>query len=128
MHAATDITGFGLFGHAVEIADNSGVTISIDTSAAPVFDGAYELAVEGIYSGGSKRGCAALGERVQVGDSADDAKVRMFFDAETSGGLLVALPEAGVEAAIARVRDAGSTAVATVGTVVAREDAAVRVS
>lgn len=127
VHAATDITGFGLFGHALEMADNSDATIEIDCAAAPVIDGAEPLAKEGIHSGGSKRGAAALGERVQIEDSADAARVRMFFDAETSGGLLVAIRAADAEAVCARLEAAGAPCAVVVGSVVARGAAAVRV-
>ncbi len=125
VHAATDITGFGLFGHSVEIADNSNVTLVIDVASAPVIEGGYELAAEHIHSGGSKRGCSALGDRVKVESSADDARVRMFFDAETSGGLVLAVSEADVDDAVRRLRDAGAPCAEVVGTVAARGDAAV---
>lgn len=125
VHAATDITGFGLFGHSVELGDNSNATVVIDLESAPVIEGAMELANQEIHSGGSKRGRAALGDRVQIAAGVDEARVRMFFDAETSGGLLVALPESQVDAALVRLRDAGAAGAGIVGHVRARGDAAV---
>jgi len=91
-HACTDITGFGLVGHARNIAKSSKVTLRIELSAAPIFDGALDLARAGTLSGGSKRGRAALADVVSVRAGLDEALVNLVFDAETSGGLLIVIP------------------------------------
>lgn len=88
-HAATDVTGFGLVGHAYNIARASGVTLSIETAQVPLFGRALELSAGGHNSGGAKRGRAHLGEHVEMAAGLDDARVRLMFDAETSGGLLI---------------------------------------
>jgi selenide,water dikinase len=92
--AATDITGFGLAGHAKNIAAASGVTIAIDLARLPVFPGALELVRRGFASGAAKRGRAALADEVKIRSGLDEALVNLVFDAETSGGLLIAIAEA----------------------------------
>ena len=94
VNAATDVTGFGLVGHARNVAAASGVTVCFDTTALPIFPGALELARDGVVSGGSGRGKAALGEVVRIDPGVDQAIVDISFDAETSGGLLIFVAEA----------------------------------
>ncbi|MEZ6004887.1 MAG: selenide, water dikinase SelD [Planctomycetota bacterium] len=93
-HAATDITGFGLIGHAHNIARASHVTLEFDAAALPLFPGALELARKNVLSGGSARGRAAIGSDVRWQPGVEETLVRLLFDAETSGGLLIAVPEA----------------------------------
>jgi selenide,water dikinase len=92
-HAATDVTGFGLVGHAANVCRASGVTLAVETARVPLFPGALELARRGHFSGGAKRGRAALGAEVAIGAGVDEALAGLCFDAETSGGLLVFVPE-----------------------------------
>jgi selenide,water dikinase len=90
-HACTDITGFGLIGHSINIARASDLTFAIDTSTVPLFGDVLALAERGLYSGGSKRGRQTLGDDVAIGGGIDEALVGLFFDAETSGGLLIVI-------------------------------------
>jgi selenide,water dikinase len=90
--ACTDVTGFGLVGHALNVARASGLTIEIETAALPLFEGALELARRGLFSGGAKRGRTTLAAEVELAANLDDARVGLCFDAETSGGLLIAIP------------------------------------
>lgn len=90
--AATDITGFGLVGHARNVARASGVRLAFDATALPIWPGALDLARAGVVSGGSKRGRAQIGDDVLVGAGVDPALVALVFDSETSGGLLIAVP------------------------------------
>jgi len=92
--ACTDITGFGLTGHARNIALASGVTLRFHTGALPLFPHAQELARQGVVSGASGRGKANLREVVSIAPEADRAIVDICFDAETSGGLLIVIPAA----------------------------------
>ena len=92
-HAATDITGFGLVGHAYNIAKASKVTLRFDTQDLPMFPGAVALARDGVISGGSGRGREAIGEHVSIGKGVDSTIADILFDAETSGGLLICIPE-----------------------------------
>ena len=91
-NACTDVTGFGLNGHASNIARASGHTLRFDLSALPIFKGARDLAAKGILSGGVERGKSALGSEVKTPAGADRALVDITYDAETSGGLLITIP------------------------------------
>jgi selenide,water dikinase len=90
-HACTDVTGFGLVGHAKNIASASGVTIRFDLDSLPIFPGALELVRQGVVSGASQRGRTAMKDVVSIRKGADEALVKLVFDAETSGGLLIAV-------------------------------------
>ena len=90
-HACTDITGFGLNGHARNIALASDVTIRIELGSVPIFPGARDLAAKGIVSGGTCRGKDALSDVVHVAAGLDEALVDIAYDAETSGGLFIVL-------------------------------------
>jgi selenide, water dikinase len=89
--AATDVTGFGLLGHARNLGRASSVTLQLDAGRLPIFERALEFAAQGVASGGSKRNREALLAEVRVEASAPDALATLAFDAETSGGLLVAI-------------------------------------
>jgi len=91
-HACTDITGFGLLGHAMNVARASDLTLVLELGNVPVFDGALELARKGLFSGGAKRGRKALGDDVAIADGLEEAHVSLLFDAETSGGLMIVVP------------------------------------
>jgi selenide,water dikinase len=119
--ACTDITGYGLVGHASNVAEASGVTMRFELSSLPLQTGALDLARHGVLSDGTKRGKAALGDVVLAGPGSDDALVNICFDAETSGGLLIVVDPAkaaDLEAALA----ARSVSVHAVGEAVARTD------
>jgi selenide,water dikinase len=126
-NACTDVTGFGLAGHARNIGAASGVTLRIDLESVPLFEGVLGLAAEGFCSGGSKRGRAALGAEVAVGDGLDEALVALAFDAETSGGLLIAVAEVNGAALEAALAERGVMA-ARIGAVVEATGAAVELS
>ncbi len=91
--AATDITGFSLLGHGVELADASGVGLKIHLPAIPRISGARQYAQQGFYPGGSANNQAHFGPRVNFADSIDTYDQMLLFDAQTSGGLLMAVPE-----------------------------------
>jgi len=90
--AATDITGFGLLGHAANIARASEVVLHLEAGNLPLYPGAKELAQQGIFSGAAGRGRENLGAFVSFGDNTPEWLADMAFDAETSGGLLVCVP------------------------------------
>ena len=92
-HAATDVTGFGLVGHGLNIARASGLCLEIRTADVPLFPGALELARKGTFSGGMKKSRTALKDEVEIGSGLEEALVGLMFDAETSGGLLIVVPE-----------------------------------
>jgi len=112
VHACTDITGFGLIGHASEMAVGSGVTIDIDAAAVPLLEGVLPL-VSGNRSGGLASNRAHFGPGVERGPGVSDDLMDLFFDPQTSGGLFVAVPESVASAAATRLPQ-GSVAVGRV--------------
>ncbi len=91
-HAATDVTGFGLLGHAHEVASRSGVRLVLESDALPALPGALELAAGGVRTGGDRRNREYAAHHVDVG--CDSALEALAYDPQTSGGLLIALPAA----------------------------------
>ena len=91
-NAVTDVTGFGLLGHAYELASRSGVALRIEAASLPVLAGALELAGQGVRTGGDRRNRDYVGDALTV-DGASEAQVALAFDPQTAGGLLVSLPE-----------------------------------
>ena len=114
VHAATDVTGFGIMGHGAEMA-GGGLTLHLEAKAIPVFEGALELARNGMVSAGCKRGRENLEGRYALADGVGQGLADIMFDAETSGGLLIALPEDRAAEAERRLRDAGTSCAAVVG-------------
>ncbi len=109
VHACTDITGFGLIGHATEMADASGCTVTIEVNGVPLLGGALEL-VDDNTPGGGRTNRDHFGARVSIGPKLDPRRVQLLFDPQTSGGLLVAVAEPFAAAALARVSAAGVAA------------------
>jgi selenide,water dikinase len=91
-NAVTDVTGFGLIGHSFELAERSGVAVELDAPSLPALPGALELADAGVRTGGDGRNRDFAGAAVTV-DGASDGQVALAYDPQTSGGLLIALPE-----------------------------------
>lgn len=92
VHSVTDVTGFGLAGHAWEMARGSGVAIELHVSDLPVFSNVRELARQGFVTGGAKANQAYVGRALHQGHGTD-VDLAIVLDPQTSGGLLVALPE-----------------------------------
>jgi selenide, water dikinase len=90
-HAATDVTGFGLLGHLAEMLDASGVGAKV--GEVPVIEGVAELLEAGYYPGGSERNLESVRPRVK----GDLERLSLLADAQTSGGLLVAVPDRGLD-------------------------------
>jgi selenide,water dikinase len=95
LNSATDITGYGLLGHAEELARNSGVALQISLGLVPLLPGAHEYARQGIFPGGLGRNRDYLlgGGSVRLAPELEHAQAQLLFDPQTSGGLLFALPE-----------------------------------
>lgn len=107
VHAATDVTGFGLLGHLHNMLAASGVAAEIDAASLPLLPRALELAERGAIAGGTKRNREALAEHVRFAASVPEALRMLCCDAQTSGGLLIAVPAdraAALLAALARER------------------------
>lgn len=90
--AATDVTGFGLLGHLHEMAHGSGLTARVAAASVPLLPGARELAAAGVVPGGSKRNADYFGRWVRFADSVEAPERVLLCDAQTSGGLLMAVP------------------------------------
>ncbi len=112
IHAATDVTGFGLAGHAVEIAQRSGAGIEIDLGALPVLPGVLALLADGVKAGGLGRNrshYSSLPDGVSVDAAADPLLTELAFDPQTSGGLLFAVSEDEADALIDAFAAAGES-------------------
>jgi selenide, water dikinase len=120
-HAATDVTGFGLAGHACEMAEGGGVTIEIDAGALPRIEGAGPLAVPRYYTRASKGNREFLEGRLRIEPGADPVGVEFAFDAQTSGGLLIAVDPNHVGRLVEELQGRGALAAAVVGRVVERQ-------
>lgn len=92
VHAVTDVTGYGLAGHGWEIAERSGVTLVINSSALPLYPGALEIAQSGHRTGGDLRNRIYVGENLT--SRANEAHIALCMDPQTSGGLLAAVSPA----------------------------------
>jgi selenide,water dikinase len=115
-NAVTDITGFGLIGHALEMARASRVTLRLIAEHLPITPGAIELARTGATSGASRRNRAFAGHKVNVSTRVPEEIAALAFDAETSGGLLISLDAAKAEALHSALREEGVIA-AKIGTI-----------
>ena len=125
VHACTDVTGFGLCGHAYEMAEASGVTLRLEAAALPLLPDARELAGRGELTGGCRRNRSYLADKLEIAAGLPADLVEVALDPQTSGGLLIAvapayaarllddLQAAGVEAAaiVAEAERAGARAV-----------------
>jgi selenide,water dikinase len=90
---ATDVTGFAFLGHAWEMACASNVTIEIESAKVPLIKGALELAAAGLMTGADKTNREYVGEDVAIDDSLDPNLIKLFFDPQTAGGLLLAIAD-----------------------------------
>lgn len=97
LHGCTDITGFGLIGHACEMAEGSGVQIELASGAVPLFDQVLDMARLGIIPAGSYRNQDFFGPRVAADDDLEPGMLDALYDPQTSGGLLIAAPAADVD-------------------------------
>lgn len=109
VHACTDVTGFGLIGHATEMARASGCVVVIDVAAVPMLEGALDL-VEANTPGGGRTNHQHFGGGVEAAGGLDPRRVQLLYDPQTSGGLLAAVAPEAVEAALAAWTRAGVTA------------------
>jgi selenide,water dikinase len=91
VHALTDVTGFGLLGHAWEMAEGSGVSMRIAAGAVPLLEGVIELAREDVAPGGTRANLAWVGEHVRFAEELEAAMRLILADAQTNGGLLAAV-------------------------------------
>lgn len=125
VHAATDVTGFGLAGHGLGMTRGSDggegtIALCVELAALPLYPGARALAASGLTCGGAQANRRAYRSRVGSTAPLSAADEELIFDPQTSGGLLVALPAAKADAALRALRDAGIEAAARIGEVIER--------
>jgi selenide,water dikinase len=118
-HAATDVTGFALLGHAWEMARASGVTIEIESERVPLIAGALELAGQGLLTSGDKTNRLYVGDDIDIGVEVSQPLASLFFDPQTAGGLLIAIDPARADALVARLGEIYTDA-ALIGRIAAR--------
>jgi selenide,water dikinase len=123
IHACTDISGFGLVGHAAELAAASGVTLDIQVAGVPLLPGVLDL-VAGNVPGGGRTNQEHFGGQVRQAEGLDAGMVHLLYDPQTSGGLLLAVAPEHEPAAARELARAGVPA-RRVGAVLARQDAAI---
>lgn len=96
-HACTDVTGFGLLGHAYEMAKASEVTLNVDSKRVPLLPDVLELIADGMLTRGDKNNRIYVGETVRISADVSGAMQSALFDPQTAGGLLISLEEEKVE-------------------------------
>lgn len=104
VHACTDVTGFALLGHSLEMAQGSGVTVHLKAQAVPYYEEAYEMADMGFIPAGAYRNRDFAESGVRVVGAVARALQDIFYDPQTSGGLLCAVPAVEAEACLAELR------------------------
>jgi selenide,water dikinase len=105
VHAMTDVTGFGLLGHAAEMAAQSDATLVVDAAALPELPQARHFAEAGAITGGGGRNVEQLAGRVRLPDGIDEATHALLFDPQTSGGLLISVPADGADSLCAAIAE-----------------------
>lgn len=125
--AVTDITGFGLLGHASEIAEGTGVSLTIRAKNVPILPGTRELAENNVVPGGTKKNRNWLKDAVSYGESVDEIEQLILCDAVTSGGLLISLPAKEAEDYVRVLHEKGINAATVIGDVTEKKDKAIYV-
>jgi selenide,water dikinase len=123
-HAATDVTGFGLAGHAFEMAEGSGVTLVLELSRLPLLPGAERLARARHLTRASATNAAYVADGLRIEGRPDPLRLEFFYDAQTSGGLLISVPGDRADSLVAAARAGGMYATCVVGEVIERADKA----
>ena len=117
VHALTDVTGFGLAGHALELARGAGVQVNIDWPQVPLLDGVTELAAQGMVTGASGRNWASYGDQITLPEGFDPMARALLTDPQTSGGLLVTCSPEAVDGVLRAFHDGGFEAARVIGEV-----------
>jgi selenide, water dikinase len=115
VHACSDVTGYGILGHALEMASGSGVTLIIESAKMPLLRGAPRLAEKGYITGGCKRNRDYLQDKITIDGSIREGLVEVALDPQTSGGLLIALAKRHTAKLIEELVAAGIKEAAEVG-------------
>ncbi|MBM4065177.1 MAG: selenide, water dikinase SelD [Planctomycetes bacterium] len=126
--ACTDITGFGLMGHAYELAEASKVTLSFFAGRIPIFDGCERYVKMGLMPGVSKLSKKYLKNAIRIDPRVREELVDVLFDAQTSGGLLISIPKGKADMLCAKLKERGALTYDVVGEVCERGDVSIIVT
>ena len=124
VHAATDVTGFGISGHAMEMAQGSQATLEIEVAALPLMDEALEMYHKGMRTGVNRKNRELVAAQTEIVAQLPAWHEEILFDPQTSGGLLVALPAAQADPLLEALGAAGVTAAVRIGQVTALDGGA----
>jgi selenide,water dikinase len=114
---ATDITGFGLAGHLLEMAQGSNVTIAIELDRLPLFLGVEKVVDKKFYNRANKTNRAYVSDHLLIEGQPNETRMEIFFDAQTSGGLLISVPAERCELLVAKLKEKGTIVAAVIGEV-----------
>ncbi len=117
VNAATDVTGFALAGHSLEMAEGSNVTLAIDLAKLPLIAGIEHLDVARFRTRASKTNREYTEAHTQFEGTPDSRRREFFYDAQTSGGLLISVPAAKADALVKQLQEAQTPAAAVIGEV-----------
>jgi selenide,water dikinase len=126
VHACTDVTGFGILGHALEMSRGSAVGIDLDFSALPFYPNAMEMYRKGENTGSNGANRRLVERFLQISLDLADHEEQVLFDPQTSGGLLVSVPEPQGESLVEQLRAAGVGAAALIGRVTGGPEPGIR--
>lgn len=115
VHACSDVTGFGILGHALGMASGSGITLVIESAKLPLLKGAPRLAEKGYVTGGCKRNQDYLADKMTIEKSIREGLVQVALDPQTSGGLLIAVAKRHAAKLLEDLRDAGIAQATEIG-------------
>jgi selenide,water dikinase len=118
-HAATDVTGFALMGHAWELARASNVTLELEAARVPLIPGAFELAAQGLLTSGDKTNRQYVGDDVRLSETVNPTLASLLFDPQTAGGLLISIAPDRADVLLARLHERYADA-AVIGRAIAR--------
>jgi selenide,water dikinase len=127
VHACTDITGFGLLGHASEMANGAGLSFRLSYSQIPVLPGAKDYAAMGMVPAGGYCNRDYFGKAISFASQIPEMEQILLFDPQTSGGLLIALAAADAEKLLRNLKDLGIQESAIIGEVLPREERVITV-
>src|SRR6185503_4126170 len=113
--ACSDVTGYGLLGHALEMAGGSNLTLVFESARLPLLPHAVDLADKGVLTGGCKRNRDYLADKVSIDSSVNEGLVEVAYDPQTSGGLLIAVPEKSSAELVEQLRAGGVTSATAIG-------------
>jgi len=121
VHGLTDITGFGLAGHLVEMAEGARLRILVNSDRVPLYPAAEILAREGVFPGGAYRNMDAYDTKLSFGEDWDIDRQLIFTDPQTNGGLIVTVAPEAADDILARLQEDGCTEAAIIGEVIEDE-------